>query len=663
MSYGKFNALNQALDIAGSLFTTDQLSVSNEILGLGASLGLVPATVSETTITFNGSVPAQMVAGCWVKLSGGDNSGIYLITAVNGSEITVSASGLINETCDAEVFAPYSLESDLNYARSDRAAIKGVGFADGIPTYTTAYNDEQLSANLNNLAGKGTDAKGFLFPRKALGVAVSSGDQSISFNIGFSGVLADSSMKGASWKGVPCWNSGPYANDWTSTFAILIDPVTGNTVSPLLPDGQPDDAKVVIGRTRSPNTGNSEASQLPSGEVSAYLDLFTIDRDKEIKAENVTPYTWEAGLPTSIEVNYAYFTSLKDADSNAFRQVMATGLVSDADLRTDVDNLQLAVGVTDGYDWLNALNQSVDTLFGTLASPTVTAALNHISDVFGSFNYVPVNITQQTIAGAIQDIDSAIGSRVDGYNTSLTSLSAQISELDLAIGDRSSFTGPNVSVDSTVVAAINSLDGVIGDRAIETTPNIVTATDPVVSQVYAIDQALGARTAGNILDGTHTFAEEMLELDAAIGAMPLVDGYNFQAYVRGTAGTLVDDIVSLDSAIGSRDYSGTLLTDGQSVTESLQALADALSSSHVNRYIVQLANDFAAGTAYSLPAGFSHGSDNGQSLWVFTRGMLRHPGAFDGVADYSEDAGGNTVTFYSPLRANDVLDFFSINVA
>ena len=50
---------------------------------------------------------------------------------------------------------PYSLQDDLNYERTDRAAIKGVGYDAPIPTYQrpTAVGTN-VPANLSNIATK-----------------------------------------------------------------------------------------------------------------------------------------------------------------------------------------------------------------------------------------------------------------------------------------------------------------------------------------------------------------------------------------------------------------------------------------------------------------------------------------------------------------------------
>ncbi len=134
----------------------------------------------------------------------------------------------------------------------------------------------------------------------------------------------------------------------------------------------------------------------------------------------------------------------------------------------------------------------------------------------------------------------------------------------------------------------------------------------------------------------------------------------FNTLPGGAGDTVVSALNALNAQIGNRTYTGPYLTNGQTITASLQALSNAISSSSVTRYIERLSSSVPANTSHLLPGGASYvldGSNNGLHLWVFWRGILRDPGTVANGDDYQET---NTthITPYSKINANDHINYF-----
>ena len=124
--------------------------------------------------------------------------------------------------------------------------------------------------------------------------------------------------------------------------------------------------------------------------------------------------------------------------------------------------------------------------------------------------------------------------------------------------------------------------------------------------------------------------------------------------------TVVDALNTLNNQIGNRTYTGSVLTSGQTITASLQALSNAITASHLTRTIERLSANIPANTAHTLPGAITYtldGTNNGQNLFVYTRGVLRDPGPVSGGNDYAETS-TSSITFYSVNNKNDHINYF-----
>jgi hypothetical protein len=499
MGFSRQNALNQALDIAGSYTQSQTLTLSDEAAGFGAAIAGQTGSAASITTVSSGIATITGLTGMtaasvtnMLTISGAAssaNNGTFLIANFNSStsvdiyNVNAVPSDANNGAIVWTERQPYSLEDDINYTRTDRKGIKGTtNWYDAVPTYQrpTAVGTN-VSANLTNIAGKTTDAIAYNVNRAFFNVSVAATNTLVTLSSVGNLKHADAVDN----TGVPCFDAAPFSGDWTSCYVHITDGYSSGSELTVLTGphaGERIFGVTYAGLSTSPN----------SVEVHFYSSPFWADY-----TGTHTAYTWEAGQPTTINLLYGYNERLDQLDENAFRTVPALGVLTDA-----------------------ALSGQVNNILETLGTVSTTTNLNGL--LTNTTTYFPF------------------------YNL------------------------PNA------------------------TP------------------------------------------------------------------TVVDALNTLNSQIGNRTYTGSILTSGQTITASLQALSNAITSSHVTRTIERLSGHISANTAHTLPGGISYtldGTGNGQNLWIFTRGLLRDPGPVAAGNDYAETS-TTSVTFYQMINKNDHINYF-----
>lgn len=499
MVFSRLNALDQALDIAGSLTQTQTMVLSEEPLGYGAAIaGQTGSAANVTTtasplVTITGltGMTAQSV-GRMLTISGAassGNNGTFLINTFNSSA-SVDVVNAVAVASDANNGAitwterqPYSLEDDLNYNRTDHRLMKGTtNWYDAVPTYTRpTATGTPVPTNLTNIAGKTTDAVAYTVNRAYYGYNVVGTPSNVTVTSVGNFRHADSTNR----IGIPCFDTGPFAGSQTSCYVHIVDGYsTGSELTVL---SGPQAGQRIFGLTYA------GASTSPDEIVIAFFSApFATDY-----SAGYTAYNWEVGQPTTVNFLYGYNERLDQLDVNAFRTVPALGILTDASLGTEINNILQTIGTT-----------SVDTSLNGLLTNTIA-------------NYVFFNLPDAT---------------------------------------------------PSVVEALNTLNAQIGDRT----------------------------------------------------------------------------------------YTGAILTSGQTIAASLQALSNSISTTTITRTIERLAADINANTAHTLPGGLTYtldGTNNGQFLWVYTRGVLRDPGPVSGGNDYTETS-TTSVTFYAKNKSGDHINYF-----
>lgn len=492
--FSRFNALDQILDIQGSFSQSSTKTLTDETAGFGQALvgqtGSV-ATVSAfaagvSTITGLTGMTANSV-GNFLTVSGaatGGNNGTFLIIVFN-SATSVNISNAAGVAPDANNGAlvwtergAYNLNDDLNFERTDRAAIKGVAYDQPIPNYfRPTATGTPIAKSLTNLVS--LDSK--LLNNNRIFYSASVATTNTKITLSSAGNLKHASTTDLT--GVPCFDVAPYVGAFTSCYAFLTDTAQNDQ---MLVQAGPQLGQLIFGVT------NNGASTSPN---SVEVIFYSVPIGGN-PVTSSTLYTWEAGQPTTINVTYGFGERVDLLDVNALRTTQGLNVVSDGDLRQDINDIQDVIGMADGDTFLTGLTNTGNFFpFVNLpdASPSVTEALN-----------------------------------------------------------------------------------------------------------------------------------------------------------------------TLNAQIGDRNYTGPYLTDGQTITASLQALSNAVSGANVVRYIERLAADVNANTSHLLPGGATYvldGTNNGMGLTVYTRGLLRDPGTVVNGDDYAE-TDTTHVTFYAKQKAKDHLNFY-----
>ena len=404
------NAVDQKLDINGSLTHTSTLTpLTDESSMLGAPLagqtGTAASITVGATVVLTGLTGMSLGSeGNFIEITGasnGGNNGTFLISNyVSATSVEIINPSAVTEGAGFEWTErqPYSLEDDLNYVRTDRAAIKGVDYDQPIPTYTRCDDTVTLvPANLSNIAGKTLDAKAMVFNRKYENVTINPSD-------GYATLTDTGNLKHADAvnpTGVPVADGFDAGND-EATYVEIID---GYSASLTVLSG-PNAGNRIYGRTvantsTSPNSVDVQLRSVPEGDPLSSSD----------------PYSWEAGQPSTVDMYYGYRQCLDDVDENALRVTLVNGIIGDAGVRQNILDLQTTVGVTDGDTDLSAyLTNTTDYYpFSDLpdSTPSVVEALNTLNEQIGDRTFTGPIIGDNdgyTITDILQNLADAIGS-------------------------------------------------------------------------------------------------------------------------------------------------------------------------------------------------------------------------------------------------------------
>lgn len=492
--FSRFNALDQILDIQGSFSQSSTRTLTDETSGFGAPLaGQTGAVANITTFSLGVSTITGLTGmtansvGNFLTVSGaasaGNNGTFLIINFISATSVDISnAAGVAPDANNGAITwterRAYCLNDDLDFERTDRAAIKGVGYDQPIPTYfRPTATATPIAKNLTNLIS--LDSKLLNTNRIFYSQAVAATDTLVTLSS--AGNLKHASTTDLS--GVPCFDVAPYVGDFTSCYVFITDTAQNDQI---VVQAGIHKGELIFGVT------NNGASTSPNSVEVVFYSV-PIGGDP---VSGSTLYTWETGQPTTINLTYGFGQRADTLNVNALRTTQGLNVVSDGDLRQDINDIQTTIGMADGDTFLTGLTNTGNFFpFVNLpdATPSVTEALN-----------------------------------------------------------------------------------------------------------------------------------------------------------------------TLNAQIGNRDYTGPYLTDGQTITASLQALSNAVSGANVVRYIERLAADVNANTSHLLPGGATYvldGTNNGMGLTVFTRGVLRDPGTLVNGNDYAE-TDTTHVTFYAKQKAGDHLNFY-----
>ena len=216
----------------------------------------------------------------------------------------------------------------------------------------------------------------------------------------------------------------------------------------------------------------------------------------------------------------------------------------------------------------------------------------------------------------------------------------------------------------------------------------VAATDPANVQAYLPDRK--RRTEMTEYDerrfmiaGIVGDAEQAQDISEIRSALGLSDGedagdwdltnttasFPFSELTLGTA-TMEDIVNKLNEEIGSRVYTeDNFLTDGETITESLDAIDQALGSvgSLKSKIVERVTVDIAKGAAHTLP--FATGSDalittylldtgdRGLNMDVYVAGKKLVPDSAAGSDGEYEETSNTQVTFRFKVKAGQIIEY------
>lgn len=610
--------VDQALDVRGSFTDVDTLTPADEPNELGSALAgqsgaaasMAAAAGGEIVVTGLTGMTAESV-GNFLEISGaatGANNDTFLIVAfTSATQVTIVDNGTA-PGADANNGAlnwvernPYSLQDDMNYRRTQERLIKGTAnYYDAIPTYQrpTAIGTN-VDKNLTNLVS--LDSKAKICNRKFENAAVAATNTRITITDTGNLPHADAVDR----TGVPI-EDGADAGDLTACYVEIIEGTVG---SALTVDGRATGSITTVAGASLVVGADTDTFVLNDGTNPAVT--FVYDDDASVVESPTNRAINHTGTETADQIRDLTITAINNAptlDINATNGGAATVTL---------------VNTTGGV----AGNQTI--------TETVAAAGFAVTGMSGGLATAGNRIFGITEAGASTEPNSVevvfysvpIGDPLATTNP-YTWESGQPTTIDLFYPFRERMDLMDENCDRVVLTS-----GIIGDAG----------------------QAQGLSNLRQVID------DALLSTDTHIGGLLTNKGdfYPFSDLPDATP-SVVEALNTLNEQIGDRDYTGAVLTDGQTITESLQALANALGTASFTRLIERLAADIPAGTAHTLPGGNTYTIDatnNGQNMTLYWRGLIRSPGPVSGGNDYDETS-TTTFTPYRRIRSSDHIHYF-----
>lgn len=318
------NMANQHIDIAGSDNLNQDKILIEEFQGLGEIIisdsgATISSSVGDSVTITNLSGITNVVIGKFITIenaAASSNNGTFAITDfISSSSIKyTNASAIIPEPNPItwSIRNSYCLEDDLNFERTDRAKIKGVNFYDPIPVYQQSdATTTNLDTNLVNIAGKTTDARGFIANKFFYNISPSVGSDRVT--ISSAGNLKHSNS--INKIGVPVFDGAPYLGNYPACFVGILDGYTDTeiTVQSGFHMGEKIFGITNAGSSISPNSVEIIFYSVPHG------------MDPSI---NSSLYIWEASQIMRVTLIYGYFERLDQLSDESLRNIIIQGATS-----------------------------------------------------------------------------------------------------------------------------------------------------------------------------------------------------------------------------------------------------------------------------------------------------------------------------------------------
>jgi len=620
----RLNLLNPAIDIAGTLAHQDSRTLADESAGYGKPTANSGAAASVTsiaagvvTITGLTGMTANSV-GQFMSFSGANsagNNGIFLVVEyVSATSIKIAnTAGVAPDTNNGAISwverDGYSIEDDINFERTDRALIKGTTYDAAVPTYTRPSDlATSVPANLTNIASKTTDAKALCVNKVYRGMVIAAAAT-------HKEIVSVGNMKHAGANdrtGIPI-NDGADAGANEAVYVEITKSDDGSELE-VLAGG--DKGKRIFGRTRA---GTPVAA---TGTMSVVTGAELLDTDY---------FTLNDGVNTPTVFEF-------DSDSTVTPgRVGVTYTAGDTSAQVQASVISAINGV--GTTLLITASAGTDPVVN-LANDTAGAQGNATQ----SENVADTDFTLSNMTGG------AGGASPDSVDVEFRAVAIGA---DLSTSVAYTWEATQASPVDLAYAYRRRIDQFL-DTDLRTTMTQGLATDADLRQdISDIQQTIGEADGATSLTGLLT---------------NLTDYFCFSDLPDATP-SVVEALNTLNTQIGDRTYADPgkaqcSLVDGETITASLQKIADALAGFSINRTVERLSANVPKGTNHLLPGSITYtvdGTYNGQNMWVFWRGVLRHPGPIQvaGVPTGNEYEETDTthITPYMNINQNDIIDY------
>lgn len=662
MATTRYNTLDPVIDIQGTIpvsntrgLPTDEANFLGAQTSTGTGDAISAPAAGLQTITDAAGLFVATDVGQFITISGssgGLNDGTFLVTARPGAtQLTYLAS----PTGAAEpayggtwvVRNPYTIADDINFERTDRKNIKGTAqhYTD-VPTYTTPdAPSTPKPANLTNVAGKTTDAKPIVRDVLQANIALrppinyTDGSVASGSNVftttGYHFVAGDlNSFITLVCAGDPTVNGTYRVSTVTDGKTLVLDGLNPAVGGPFAATWTLEGGLkgILSSRTYAKATDHTG---IPIGDAGAY-DQTNYDATY---VEMVDPVT---GIHPVTNAALALFARSYGNDKDPKRTATNDGV------RFFV---QLLTGINDGTA-TNAVLQMLSGRTGAVA--TVVGGDKVIGGLTGVTaddvgRWITVYNCGTVANCGIYQISAAdeLNQRVTVTRTGNFSADANTGTLLWGISDEGSawnfYNGDRWTLDDLDETAFRTtmVSGIITDAALTAAIHNL--------QLYT---------------GAHPGEQHPALLNTG-------NYYVFSDIPGGVSDTTLLEIVqTINDQIGNRTYTGSgplAPHDGETITESLQRLSDAISASTVVRTIERLtAGGIVKFTVHDLPVatGPYTPSADGANLWVFWRGLLRDPGTVANGDDYQETSGSGgaggagQITPYTTINQHDHINYF-----
>lgn len=634
--------IDQQLDVKGSLNVDQAKTLGDEPLSHGAqaSTGTGDSFAFSTptvTLTDAGATWTSADIGRYITIAGSTspgNDGTFLIESVpSGTTLTYSNTSGVTEayTGTWTIREPYCLEDDLNFERTDRKLIKGTtNYYDDVPTYQRpSAIGTDVSANLTNLAGKTLDAftevRNVLQSGILLRPTITDGDATLA--------ISDETFTTAGMHFVAgdlnsfITISGSTDADGTYRIKTVTDGQTLELdgLASLTAEGSitwvlESDLKGILSARSYADAVDRRG--IPIADAGAY-DQTNYDCTF---CEVIDPVT--GGRPVDEAGNPLYARTYGDAkDPNNTGTNEATRFFA-----------QLIYGTNDGTATEEEL-EPIATRSGSAASLTDSSV---------------------TVTGLSGMTEQDIGRYISIWNTAVDGNQRHAEILTVPSASSVTVSGANFATDAN--------DGSI-EWQISRHPG---TWDFYNGDRYRLDEISETARRTTLIGGIQADAEiaqDIAEIREFIGSddgattPTLTNTGNYYVYsdLPNAADTTLEEIVNIiNQEIGDRTYTSTLLTDGQTITASIEALGNAVDAVSIVRTIERLSADIPKKTAHTLPGGITYtldDTDNGGNMWVFWRKQLRDPGEVANGDDY-EETSTTQITPYSKVLNGDHINYF-----